>query len=77
MEGKNIQLQLDILPERNKKDRYSEMKAEYEKHIHFKGIIERDIYFCFCFRTGQYFVSRYFKKESIINWYKEKIKIIQ
>lgn len=67
----NKQLAIDVPVDHNANATYASAYADYIK-AH-----EQNTYLCYCSTTKNYFVSRHFKKESIIAWYSKTIIIIQ
>lgn len=65
------QLAIDVPIDHSKNDSYAPALADYMKGH------ETNTFLCYCTTTKKYFVSRWFKKENIENWYNKTIKIIQ
>lgn len=65
----NQQLAIEVPVDHSANDNYAPAMENYMKGH------ETHTYLCYCSTTRKYFVSRWFTKESILNWYKTIIII--
>lgn len=67
-------MEIDVPIERSEGDNYAQALAEYEKQKVYKE--KNNVFLCYLTSKKKYFVSKFFKREFIINNYKT-IKIIE